>query len=80
MLSRTYNRGDAWAAKKEYDKAIADFNEAIRLDPKLALAFTDRGNAWRAKKEYDKAIADFNEVIRLDPKNAWAYNSRGSVC
>ena len=33
--ARTYaERGNARLGKKEYDKAIADFNEAIRLDPK----------------------------------------------
>ena len=72
-------RGLIWNEKKDYDKAIADFNEAIRLDPKLALAYNNRGNAWDAKKEYDKAIADFNEAIRLDPKLALAYNNRGTA-
>ena len=62
--------------KEEYDKAIADYNEAIRLDPKDAAAYDNRGNAWQAKGEYDKAIADYNEAIRLDPKDADAYNGR----
>ena len=70
------NRGNAWYAKKEYDKAIADYDEAIRLDPKHAMAYNSRGNAWHAKKEYDKAIADYDEAIRLDPKHAVAYNGR----
>ena len=48
------------AAKKEYDKAIADYTEAIRLDPKDAAAYCNRGNAWSDKEEYDKAIADFD--------------------
>ena len=34
-------------AKGDYDRAIADYNEAIRLNPKYALAYTNRGNAWR---------------------------------
>jgi Flp pilus assembly protein TadD len=46
---------------------MADFNEALRLDPKHALAYNNRGTAWYAKGEVDKANADFNEAFRLDP-------------
>ena len=63
--------------QKEYDKAIADYNEAIRLDPKDASTLYSRGYAWDAKKEYDKAIADYNEAIRLDPKSVSAFYNRG---
>jgi len=59
----------------DYDKAIADCNEAIRLDPKLASAYSNRGIAWGFKKNFDKAIADYNEVIRLVPGNPGAYNA-----
>ena len=70
-------RGQIWKHKKEYDIAIADYNEAIRLDPQYAGAFINRGLAWSNKKEYDKAIADDNEAIRLDPQYALAFNNRG---
>jgi len=73
------NRGIAWQNKKQYDKAIGDYNEAIRLDPTFALAYNNRGNAWRDKKEYAKAIADYNDAIRLDPMYAPAYASRGAA-
>ena len=62
------DRGFAWRQKSEYDKAIDDCNEAIRLDPKFASAFNNRGWAWERKENHDKAIADFGEAIRLDPK------------
>ncbi len=67
-------RGYCWERKKEYDKAIADYNEAIRLDSKYASAYNNRGTVWYEKQEYDEAIANYNEAIRLDPKFASAYN------
>ncbi len=62
---------------KEYDKAIADFTEAIRLEPKVAARYAGRGQARYDKGEHDKAIADCNEAIRLDLRNEWAYRVRG---
>jgi len=62
---------------KEHDKAIADFNKAIELDPADAEGYYNRGTAYGAKGEYDKAIADFNKVIDLDPEYALAYGTRG---
>ncbi len=49
---------------------IADLNEAIRLDPKFALAFQDRGDSWLNKKCYGRTLADYNEAIRLEPEQA----------
>jgi len=65
-----------WSDKKDYDKAIADYTEAIRIDSKYLNAICNRGNARQAKKEYDNAIKDFTEAIRLDPKHTWAHYSR----
>src|SRR5271157_1147829 len=73
-------RANVWLKRKELDTAIADYNEAIRLNPGSAgVAHQGRGRAWRDKKEYDKAIADCNEAIRLDPGHARAYYTRGVV-
>ena len=72
-----YNRGVEYRGKGEPDRAIGDFNETIRLDPKYAWAYNNRGIAYRAKGDLDRAIADYNEAIRLDPKNASAFYNRG---
>src|SRR5438128_2558409 len=74
---RHFIKGLEWLKKKEYDKAIADFSEAIRILPDNATGYLTRGGAYHSKKEYDKAIADFSEAIRLDPKSSLAFASRG---
>ena len=53
------NRGIAYAQKSEYEKAITDFTEAIRLKPNSALAYNNRGNAYQKIGEKTKADADF---------------------
>ena len=66
-----------WYEKNELGKALADCNEAIRLDRTDAMAFGNRGDVWYIKVDYDKALADYNEAIRLDPKNAMALQRPG---
>jgi tetratricopeptide (TPR) repeat protein len=61
------NRGLAYVAKSEYDLAIADCTQAIRLDPKLSAAFKCRGAAYFAKNEYDRAIAAYTDAKVLSP-------------
>ncbi len=61
------------------DRAIADYNEAIRLNPNLANAFGNRANAYVRKGNNNGAIADYNEAIRLDPKGAVNLCNRGRV-
>jgi lipoprotein NlpI len=71
------SRGLAWSDKKDYDRAIADYTEAIRLNPQDAQAFYNRGVAWHFKKDYDRAIADYTEAIRLNPQLVKVFNDRG---
>ena len=60
----------------DYDKAIAEYTEAIRGMPDAYYVYAMRGNAWRAKREYDRALADFNQAIELNPQSIAALNSR----
>lgn len=72
-------RGDVWRDKGSYDKAIADYEEAIRLDPTFVFLRLNRGYAFELKHEYDKALADFEEVIRLNPKVNYPRSRRRAV-
>jgi tetratricopeptide (TPR) repeat protein len=79
-LRYAYNlRGCIWDEKGEYDKAIADFSEAIKLDPTSPSAFQNRGLAKLRKNDYENAIEDYNAAIRLDPGNPVLYYNRGSA-
>jgi tetratricopeptide (TPR) repeat protein len=71
-----FSQGIAYRNKDEHDRAIADYNKAIEIDPKLAAAYRSRGNAYADKGEYDRAIMDYTKAIEIDPKYASAYDNR----
>jgi tetratricopeptide (TPR) repeat protein len=59
------------------EKALADFDEAIRLDPHYAVSLFNRGNMWFNKSDYDRAIADYEQAVRVDPSYSPAWNALG---
>ena len=69
-------RGVAYGLKGDFDRAIADYTQAIQLDPKNAVSYNNRGAAYGIKGDLDGAIADYARAIQLDPKDATAYNNR----
>ncbi|KWV53940.1 hypothetical protein AS156_08020 [Bradyrhizobium macuxiense] len=69
-------RGYAYQAKGDNDRAIADYTDGIRLDANNKVALTARGNAYLAKGDPGRAAADYDRVIALDPKYAIAYYNR----
>ena len=74
-----YNVGVELWEEGRLEEAIAEYDEAIRLDPQDAVAQYSRGNFYLNLGQYEKAIHDFDEAIRLDPDLALAYNSRGDA-
>lgn len=63
-------RGLAWHLKGDFDRAITDYSDAIRLNPNNPLAYNNRGLAWRDKGDPDRAIADFTRAIGVNPQPA----------
>ena len=61
----------------EYDSAIADYSEAIRINPNEANIYYNRGTANFYIAQYESAIDDFDEAIRINPNDERFYNNRG---
>jgi tetratricopeptide (TPR) repeat protein len=73
-------RGMKYAEDKEFDRAIADYSESIKLNPKKAsFPYALRGEMYGKKGDFDRAVADLNEAIRLAPKFATNYALRGDM-
>jgi tetratricopeptide (TPR) repeat protein len=73
-----YNRGSAWRDKGDLDRAIADYSEAIQLDPKKAAYLNER--CWEraiAGREQPLAVTDCTEALRIAPNDANIMDSRG---
>ena len=77
-ISNHYNKkGRSYFHKGDYDKAIIEFNKAIKWGYNNdKYVYGNLGNAYRAKKEYDKAIDCFNKGIKSEPKMASNYINR----
>jgi len=72
-------RGDEFNIKGDLDRAIADYEAALKADPGFAEALNGRGMAWRAKGDRRRALADFDAAIRLKPDFEAARANRKSL-
>ena len=72
-----FYRGNACYFKGDYERAIADFDQAIELKPDDADAYFNRGVVYYYKGDYDHAIAEYDQAIKLKPDYPAAYNNRG---
>ena len=78
--ARNYNaRGNSFYRQSNWNSAIAEYTEAIRLNPNNAVYYNNRAGAYNGKGDYDRAIADATEAIRLDANNATYYVYRGNA-
>jgi len=65
-------RAGAYERKDMIDRAIADYDSVLRLDPSLADIHNARGELWRKKGDLPKAVADFAAAIKLNPDHVAA--------
>jgi tetratricopeptide (TPR) repeat protein len=75
LVEQAYNRREA----NDIEGAIADYTEAIRLNPEYSIAYNNRGEARYRAGDLDGALSDYSEALRIDPDYPEAYSNRGSV-
>ncbi len=63
--------------KGDLDRAIADYDAAIRANRRYLNALYNRGRAWLDRGEKDRAIADYDAALRVNPAHAAALGNRG---
>jgi Flp pilus assembly protein TadD len=68
---------DALTAQGKYNEAIKASDEAIRLDPNIAMTWSNKGGALYSQGKYDDAIKAYDKAVQLDPKDAMFWNNKG---
>jgi Tfp pilus assembly protein PilF len=79
LVWSTFNRGAAYERKAEYDRALADYERVLVLEPQYLLAHYGRGVAYLKKGELTSAKAAFDNALTLNPEFIEALYSRGIV-
>jgi WD40 repeat protein len=74
-----YNRGMRLCREGNYEAAITDFDQAVKLNPRLADAYYNRGLAYAKLKDYENAIASYTPAIDIHHNWADAHNNRGNA-
>ena len=74
-----YYRAVAKYEKNDFDGAIGDYTQALKVDPQDPDYLNSRAQAYEAKNELDKALADYNQSLKINPKSIYAYNNRGAA-
>ena len=69
--------GDQYFEEGQYEKAVAAYDEYLRLKPRNVKTIYNRGRCYQEMGQYEKAMADFNRVIKLDANNENALLSIG---
>ena len=72
-------RSGAYQRQDQIDRAIGDYDVALRIDPTVADNFNARGELWRKKGDRPRALADFGAAIKLNPDHPTAKASYKSL-
>jgi tetratricopeptide (TPR) repeat protein len=72
-------KGSELHTQGRYDEAIAHFDKALKLYPRLASAWAGKGLASNGLGQYEEAIRCYDESLRLDPRDAAAWHDKANT-
>jgi len=73
------HRGLAYLKDNKFPEAIADFSEALKLNPRDTAILERRAYVEMKVNDFDKALADYSEAMKINPKEVRYYNLRGYI-
>jgi tetratricopeptide (TPR) repeat protein len=76
-LKRHFTAGRKLYNKRKYNRALQEFDKAVKIDPSSFKAYLWRGRVYLKMGHYDKATADFKMVVKLKPDYARPYHNLG---
>ncbi|XWK86981.1 MAG: tetratricopeptide repeat protein [Phormidium sp.] len=74
-----FELGNLLLAAKEYQAAIASYDQALQLNPNKDEAWYNRGNALDDLGRYEAAIASYDQALKLKPNKDEAWYNRGNA-
>ena len=74
-----YTQGKIKYTAKNYEGAIANFDEAIHLEPDFSIAYFNRGRAKYNLGNYEGALIDLEKGVKLSPEYAAVYHLMGVI-
>jgi len=79
QIAAYINRSNGYRALGDLDRAIADLDKALHLNPKSPPALTERASIYQEQGDLDHAITDFSAAIKVKPKSAATFRGRAEA-
>ena len=76
LIEGWFNLGLKQVSGGKFDKAIASWEKALKINPNLSEAWHNRGSALGRLGEYQQAVDSFEKALAIDPENHQAWNDR----
>ena len=74
LIESWFNLGLKQVSAGEFNKAIASWEKALKINPNLSEAWHNRGSALGRLGKYKKAVKSFQQALAIDPNNYQAWN------
>jgi tetratricopeptide (TPR) repeat protein len=79
LFAALQQRAFAYVSQQKFQEALADFNEALQINPKDAGIHERRAYVEMKLNDFDKALADYSEAIKLNPNEIRYYLLRSYI-